>query len=82
MMSMQVIDDDPYTSMVVYRSGRHTLAREKIGTRYVVTASRTLVDPAHPKDVQQAQALQEELNHQAPFAPPNPQVRATTSKFT
>jgi hypothetical protein len=57
-MSMQVIDQDGYTPMVVYGAGKHTLTRKKIGTRYAVTAVRTFVDPADPKDVQQAQALQ------------------------
>ena len=32
-------------------AGAHTFTREKIGTRYVVVAVRTLVDPADPKDV-------------------------------
>jgi hypothetical protein len=45
-MSMQVINEDQYTHGVHYAPGRLTLARDAIGTRYVVVAARTLVDPA------------------------------------
>jgi len=60
-MSMQVIDEDQYTPMVVYNAGSTTLTRAKVGTRYVLTAIRTLVDPADPKDFQQAHALQDAI---------------------
>jgi len=57
--SMQVISQDHYVPMVVYTPGAHTLTREKVGTRYVAVAIRTLVDPNDPKDVQQVHALQD-----------------------
>jgi len=57
-MSMQVINQDHYTPMVVYGGGRHTLTRANIGTRYVITAVRTLVDPSDPKDLAQVHKLQ------------------------
>jgi hypothetical protein len=60
-MSMQVIDEDQYTPTVVYGAGSTTLTKEKIGTRYVVTAVRTLVDPNDAKDVQQVHALQDAI---------------------
>ncbi|WP_441243275.1 DUF1254 domain-containing protein [Tardiphaga sp. 768_D3_N2_1] len=60
-MSMQIINEDQYTPMVVYRSGPVTLTRDKIGTRYVVAAIRTLVDPNDPKDVGQVHALQDAI---------------------
>jgi hypothetical protein len=60
-MSMQVINEDQYTPMVVYEAGDVTLTREKIGTRYVLTAIRTLVDPNDAKDVQQVHALQDAI---------------------
>src|SRR5260370_32121705 len=44
-MSMQVIDEDQYTPQVAYGAGSRTLSKEQIGTRYVVAAVRTLVDP-------------------------------------
>jgi hypothetical protein len=37
-MSMQVIDQDEYTPMVLYTPGPHTLTRQQIGTRYVLLA--------------------------------------------
>jgi hypothetical protein len=58
-MSMQVIDEDQYTPAVYYGGGSHTLTRKAIGTRYVMAAIRTLVDPKDPKDVQQVHALQD-----------------------
>jgi hypothetical protein len=57
-MSMIVIDEDQYTPAVYY-GGSHTFAREQIGTRYLMLALRTLVDPYDPKDLQQAHALQD-----------------------
>lgn len=58
-MSMMVIDQDHYVVEVVYGTGAHTYTREKVGTRYLFVALRTLVDPADPQDVRQAQALQD-----------------------
>lgn len=60
-MSMQVINEDHYTPMVVYAAGNYTLDRKKVGTRYVIVAVRTLVDPNDPKDVQQVHALQDAI---------------------
>lgn len=60
-MSMQIINEDQYTPMVVYRPGPVTLTRDKIGTRYVVAAIRTLVDPNDPRDVGQVHALQDAI---------------------
>jgi hypothetical protein len=60
-VSMQVIDEDQYTSQVSYGGGSRTLTRKQIGTRYVIAAVRTLVDPADPKDVQQVHALQDAI---------------------
>ena len=60
-MSMQVIDEDEYTHGVFYGAGSHTLTRRGIGTRYVLTAVRTVVDPADPKDVLEVHALQDAI---------------------
>jgi hypothetical protein len=60
-MSMQVINEDQYTQEVIYGAGSYTLERAKIGTRYVVTAVRTLVDPSDPNDIAQAHALQDAI---------------------
>lgn len=58
-MSMQVIDEDHYTHQVVYGAGDYTLTREQVGTRYVVTAMRTLIDPNNPADISAVHALQD-----------------------
>jgi len=60
-MSMQVISQDHYTPAVYYGAGSHTMDRKLVGTRYVLTAIRTLVDPADKKDVQQVHALQDAI---------------------
>jgi hypothetical protein len=60
-MSMQVINEDQYTPMVVYKPGSVTLTRDEIGTRYVLAAVRTLVDPNDPKDVADVHALQDAI---------------------
>lgn len=58
-MSMQVINEDQYTPMVAYGKGSYTLTKDKIGTRYVIVALRTLVNPEDPKDVEDVHKLQD-----------------------
>jgi len=62
--SMQVISEDHYVPMVVYRAGAYTLDKAKVGSRYVLAAVRTLVDPGDPKDVEQVHALQDAIKFQ------------------
>ena len=68
-MSMQVIDEDQYTHGVHYAPGRYALTKADIGTRYVVVAVRTLVDPADPKDLARARALQDAIVVEQPGGP-------------
>ncbi len=68
-LSMQVIDEDEYTPEVVYGAGVRTLAKEEIGTRYVVAAVRILVDPDDPKDVETVRALQDAIKVSQPGGP-------------
>ena len=60
-MSLQVISEDHYVPFVVYKPGPVTLSRDEVGTRYAMTAVRTLVDPADPKDLDQVHALQDAI---------------------
>jgi hypothetical protein len=60
-MALQIISEDHYTPDVFYGPGTHVLTRENVGTRYVVTAIRTLVDPSDPADLKQVHALQDEI---------------------
>jgi hypothetical protein len=59
-LSMQVINQDHYTPMVVY-GGSHTLTRAKIGSRYVLTAVRILADPSNAQDLREAVKLQDAI---------------------
>jgi hypothetical protein len=44
---------------VEYDAGDYTYDREKVGTRYVMVALRTLSDPTDAKDIQEVHALQD-----------------------
>lgn len=61
-MSLQVISEDHYTPAVIYKPGSYTFTKDSVGTRYMVTAFRTLVDPNDPKDLKQAHTLQDAIN--------------------
>ena len=58
-MSLQVISADHYVPAVFYGQGEHTLARDDIGTRYVMAAIRTLVNPNDDADLDAVHALQD-----------------------
>lgn len=58
-VSLQIIDEDQYTHGVFYDPGDYPLTREQIGTRYVMAAVRTLVDPADPDDLAAAHVVQD-----------------------
>ena len=60
-MSLQVINEDHYTPLVAYKSGSYTFTREEIGTRYVLIAIRTLIDPSNPHDADEAHKLQDAI---------------------
>jgi hypothetical protein len=47
--------------MVVYGKGSYELTKEKIGTRYVLAAIRTLASPDDPQGVEQVHALQDAI---------------------
>lgn len=60
-MSMQVISEDHYVPEVVYGAGNYTLDKDKVGTRYVAVAIRTLADPNDPEDLKKVHALQDAI---------------------
>ena len=68
-MSMQVIDEHQYTHAVRYGAGTYTLTRQEIGTRYVVVAVRTLVDPSRPDDLEKVHTLQGAIKVSQPGGP-------------
>jgi hypothetical protein len=60
-MSLQAISEDHYAPMVVYQPASVTLTKNNVGTRYVMTAVRTLVDPNDPNDLKEVHALQDAI---------------------
>ncbi|MFD7844266.1 DUF1254 domain-containing protein [Nocardia sp. NPDC059764] len=60
-MSMQVFTEDEYTPEVVYKAGKYTYDKNKIGTRYVMFGIRTFVDPTNPQDVDVVHGLQDQM---------------------
>jgi hypothetical protein len=68
-MSMHLITEDQYTPPAIYDSGPHTFTREMIGTRYLLVAVRTLVNPNDPADIEEARALQDSIMVQQPEGP-------------
>ena len=60
--SMVVLNEEQNVKQVAYDPGEYVLTKEKIGTRYVQVAFRTLVDPASPDDVQAAHAMQDKIS--------------------
>ena len=67
--SMIVIDEDQYTPAVIYDAGTYTFTRQQIGTRYVLLAMRTLVDPEDPADLARVHALQDAATISQPDGP-------------
>jgi hypothetical protein len=60
-MSMMVIDEDQYVAGVVYGKGRYSYTKDRLGTRYIMIAVRTLVNPTDPEDLRKARALQDAI---------------------
>lgn len=59
-MSMQVVNQDHYT-YAVSKPGRYEITQEKLGTRYAYLIFRTLVDAQDPKDIAEANRVQDAL---------------------
>ncbi len=60
-MSLQIINEDHYVPFVAYDAGTHTLTEQNVGTRYVMVAIRTLVDPNDPRDLDAVHKLQDAI---------------------
>jgi hypothetical protein len=60
-MSMQIITEDHLSPVVAYKPGSYTFTREEVGTRYILAAVRTLVDPSDPNDLDDVHALQDAI---------------------
>ncbi len=60
-MSLQIIDEDEYTTNVFYGPGTHTLTRAGVGTRYVGAGVRILVNPSLAGDLEKVHQLQDAI---------------------
>lgn len=60
-VSMMALSQDHYAFDVVYAPVRRTYTRERVGTRYLFLAIRTLVDAADQDDVNRANRLQNSI---------------------
>ncbi|BCG86723.1 hypothetical protein MesoLj113c_28330 [Mesorhizobium sp. 113-3-9] len=60
-MSLMIVNEDHYVPEVVYGGGSYKLDKETVGTRYLLAAIRTLVDPTDPGDVTKVHALQDAI---------------------
>jgi hypothetical protein len=60
-LAVQVINQDHYTTDVIYAPNTRVLTKESVGTRYVALAIRTFVNPNDAADVKAAQALQDSI---------------------
>ena len=69
-MSAMVVDQDHYVDVIIHDAGEHELAPEQFGTRYVVIAVRTLVDPGDPSDLAVVTALQDQITLHSTSAEP------------
>ena len=56
-----IINEDHYVALVAYDTKPHTLTQQNVGTRYVLVAIRTLVDPNDPKDLDEVHKLQDAI---------------------
>ena len=68
-MSLQAISEDQFSLPAIYKPGKHTLTKQKVGTRYVLVGVRTLVDPNDPADMDKVHALQDAIKVQQPGGP-------------
>jgi hypothetical protein len=68
-LSALVINEDHLNPAVYYGAGTHNLTKQDVGTRYVMVGVRIFVDPNDPRDMQQANALQDAVTSSQPGGP-------------
>ncbi len=60
-MAVQVVNQDHYTTDVIYAPDSLILTKESIGTRYVALLIRTFVNPSNTADMQTVHTLQDSI---------------------
>ncbi|QFY60846.1 DUF1254 domain-containing protein [Rhizobium grahamii] len=68
-MSLMVVNEDHYVTGVFHGAGSHTLTRDGVGTRYVLAAVRTLIDPGKAGDSDEVHKLQDAVKVDQPGGP-------------
>jgi hypothetical protein len=68
-MSMIAIDEDQYALETVYAPGTFTYTKEKVGTRYLMLATRTFINPNDPSEPPKVHALQDSIKVEQPDGP-------------
>ncbi|MFF0816736.1 DUF1214 domain-containing protein [Rhodococcus sp. NPDC003318] len=69
-LSAMVVNQDHYVGAIFHDAGKYELRAADFGTRHVVVAVRTLVDPALPGDLAAVAAVQDQLAITAASAQP------------
>jgi hypothetical protein len=60
-MSVQVVNEDHYINKVFHDAGTYKLTMEEFDTPYVALVARTLVNASDPDDIEEANALQDQM---------------------
>lgn len=69
-LSAMVVNENHYINAVFHDAGTYELTRDQFGSRYVVVAIRTLVDPNDAADVAAVGALQDQIGLEARSSQP------------
>lgn len=65
-MSLMVVNQDHYVTDIFHGAGSHVLTRDGVGTRYVMAAVRTLIDPGKAGDAEEVHGLQDAIKADQP----------------
>jgi hypothetical protein len=68
-MSLMMINQDEYCSMLVYDARPVTFSKDQVGTHYAMIGVRTLFAPGDPKDHDAAHRLQDAIKVEQPGGP-------------
>ncbi len=68
-MSLMAVNEDHYVFDVKYGAGSYTFTRDQAGTRYILVALRTLVNPNEPTDLEEVHTLQNSVQVNQPGGP-------------
>lgn len=69
-MSVMVVNEDHYINKIFHIGGTYRLTMKEFDTPYVILAARILANPVDPKDLKEANALQDKMKIEASSANP------------